>query len=110
MTTTQAIRMMTGGKRKVPPAPSKAAFERAKKKEGGAGVFFGDESGDVCTVYKAMESWPKVSLTVMRMPATGVLTVEYYTVSQSVRQAVSQSGRQAGRQSEQAGNHSLSHS
>ena len=50
-------------------------FEAAKKKDNAKQLYFGDENGNICAKYAALESWPKVTLTVMRVPATGVLNI-----------------------------------
>ena len=73
--------MLSGGKRKVPPTTSKAILKAKMKRGSTVGVVFGDEHGNECTKYAALESWPKITLNVMRMPAKGTLTIDYYTVN-----------------------------
>merc|ERR1719408_447126 len=79
---------MTGQKRVVPPKPkhveikykSDSANEEPKPR-----VFFGDVTGAVCTKYAVLESEPSLSLTVLREPCTGTLSVHYETVDGSAK-------------------------
>ncbi|KAJ1460716.1 Sodium/calcium exchanger protein-domain-containing protein [Pelagophyceae sp. CCMP2097] len=80
----QVTRQMLGGKRVTAPPPRKDLIDKYYLAQAGsaapAQVFFGDGDGQVSTKYAVLESAKTVSLHVMRIPATGPLTLKYRTV------------------------------
>jgi solute carrier family 8 (sodium/calcium exchanger) len=76
----QTMRSLTGGKRVVPERPKVGVLERLAIGSKVAKVYFGDETGSLCTKYGVAESEGKVKLTVHREPAVGFMRIKYATV------------------------------
>ena len=97
----QATRSMTGQKRVIPPPPNSATMAKLKYKKDDEKVdkprvYWGDVSGAICTKYAVLESEAHVTLTLLRDPPTGTLTVRYQTKDGSAKGGVATPEAEAG--------------